>query len=82
LSVSKVETKRTSYLQRMEDTYIRFQLTCIVFSLIKIALKVRECTKMSLISFLERHVANQQPKNMYVRLEKHLEEVTLLHFFF
>jgi len=36
---------------------------------------------MSLISFLERHIADQQPKNMYVILEKHLKEVTVLHFF-
>jgi len=35
---------------------------------------------MSLISSLKRHVANQQLKNMYVKLEKHLKEVTILHF--
>jgi len=35
---------------------------------------------MSLISFLERHVTNQQPKNMYVKFEKHLKEVTICTF--
>jgi len=37
---------------------------------------------MSLMSILERHVTDQQPKNMYVKLEKHLKEVTILHFLF
>jgi len=32
-------------------------------------------------AFLERHVANQQPKNIYVKLEKNLKEITILHFF-
>jgi len=27
-----------------------------------------------------RKTANQQPKNMYVKLQKYLEEVTILHF--
>jgi len=29
-----------------------------------------------------RKTANQQPKNMYVKLQKYLKEVTILHFFF
>jgi len=50
---------------------IRFQIMCIVFSLFKITLKVYKRTKMSLMLFLKRHVANQPPKNVYVKLEKH-----------
>jgi len=28
-----------------------------------------------------RKTANQQPKNIYVKLQKYLKEVTILHFF-
>jgi len=51
-----------------------------VFSLFKKSINT-EKINLTLIPFLERHIANQQPKNMHAKL-KHFKEVTILQLSF